>query len=133
MRRQTSPQPGAQLDLFHPFPKMPQWTHLPQEAQQETVRLLEQPSVCINLFCRPRDVWARFKCPMPAAITSVITADPLRIPAVLESIGHLNRFVRSSAGRSGCSGSPAYPEKMMCVGSGHRDRKHRLLPWASKL
>ena len=71
MRRQTSPQPGAQLDLFHPFPKMPQWTHLPQEAQQETVRLLEQPSVCINLICRPRDVWARFKCPMPAAITSV--------------------------------------------------------------
>jgi len=38
MRRQTSPQPGAQLDLFHPFPKTPQWTHLPQEVRQEAVR-----------------------------------------------------------------------------------------------
>ena len=44
MRRQTSPQPGAQaqLDLFHPFPKTPQWTHLPQEVRQEAVRLLVQ-------------------------------------------------------------------------------------------
>ena len=42
MRRQTSPQPGAQLDLFHPFPKTPQWMHLPQEVRQETVRLLAQ-------------------------------------------------------------------------------------------
>ena len=42
MRRQTSPQPGAQFDLFHPFPKTPQWMHLPQEVRQETVRLLAQ-------------------------------------------------------------------------------------------
>ena len=42
MRCQTSPQPGAQLDLFHPFPKTPQWTHLPQEVRQEAVRLLAQ-------------------------------------------------------------------------------------------
>jgi hypothetical protein len=42
MRRQTSPQPGAQLDLFHPFPNTPQWTHLPQEVRQEAVRLLAQ-------------------------------------------------------------------------------------------
>jgi chlorite dismutase len=38
MRRQTSPQPGAQLDLFHPFPKTPQWTHLPQQLRQQTHR-----------------------------------------------------------------------------------------------
>jgi chlorite dismutase len=42
MRRQTSAQPGAQFDLFHPFPKTPQWTHLPQEVRQEAVRLLAQ-------------------------------------------------------------------------------------------
>jgi hypothetical protein len=42
MRRQTNPQPGGQLDLFRPFPKTPQWAHLPQEVRQQTVRLLTQ-------------------------------------------------------------------------------------------
>ncbi|CAE6756306.1 hypothetical protein [Paraburkholderia aspalathi] len=61
MRRQTSPQPGAQLDLFHPFPKMPQWTHLPQEAQQETVRLLAQllRQHRHGRFCRNKKVMAK--------------------------------------------------------------------------
>ncbi len=38
MRCQTSPQQGAQLDLFHPFPKTPQYTRLPQEVRQVAVR-----------------------------------------------------------------------------------------------
>jgi hypothetical protein len=42
MRRQTSPQPGNQLDLFLSCPKAPQWTHLPQEARRQTIRLLAQ-------------------------------------------------------------------------------------------
>jgi hypothetical protein len=42
MRRQTSPQPGNQLDLFLSCPKVPQWTHLPQEARRQTIRLLAQ-------------------------------------------------------------------------------------------
>ena len=42
MRRVTSPRPGDQLDLFHPYPKTPQWTHLPPEVRQQTMRLLVQ-------------------------------------------------------------------------------------------
>jgi len=42
MRRATSPRPGDQLDLFHPYPQTPQWTHLPPEVRQQTVRLLVQ-------------------------------------------------------------------------------------------
>ena len=42
MRRATSPRSGDQLDLFHPYPKTPQWTHLPPEVRQQTVRLLVQ-------------------------------------------------------------------------------------------
>ena len=61
MRRQTSPQPGAQLHLFHPFPKTPQWTHLPQEVQQETVRLLAQllRQHRHGRFCRNKKVMAK--------------------------------------------------------------------------
>ncbi|KAI3603383.1 hypothetical protein D8I24_2890 (plasmid) [Cupriavidus necator H850] len=42
MRRVTSPLPGNQLDLFHPCPKTPQWTTLPPEVRQQTIRLLAQ-------------------------------------------------------------------------------------------
>ena len=42
MRRVTSPRPGDQLDLFHPYPKTPQCTHLPPEVRQQTMRLLAQ-------------------------------------------------------------------------------------------
>ena len=37
MRRATSPRPGDQLDLFHPYPNTPQWTHLPPEVRQQVV------------------------------------------------------------------------------------------------
>ena len=42
MRRATSPRAGDQLDLFHPYPKTPQWTNLPPEERQQTTRLLVQ-------------------------------------------------------------------------------------------
>lgn len=42
MRPQSSPKPGDQLDLFLSCPKTPQWTHLPQEARRQTIRLLAQ-------------------------------------------------------------------------------------------
>jgi len=47
--------------LLHPFPKMPQWTHLPQEAQQETVRLLAQllRQHRHGRFCRNKKVMAK--------------------------------------------------------------------------
>lgn len=40
MRHSPSPQRTAQFNLFQACPKTLQWSHLPQEVQQQVVHLL---------------------------------------------------------------------------------------------
>jgi len=40
MRRMRVPQRVDQLNLFHPVPRMPQWTLLPPEVRQKALSLL---------------------------------------------------------------------------------------------